>query len=120
MKLIRWLIGSIILLLEKLYMPKRMTRTTDEQARVNAQLAKLALYEFRACPFCVKVRMAMRRLNVPIEIRDAKHNAQYAQELIEHGGKRQVPCLRIEHPDGRTEWMYESSAIIQYFVRNFS
>lgn len=37
-----------------------------------------------------------------IELRDAKNDPRWEQELIEQGGKRQVPCLRINNEDGKT------------------
>jgi glutathione S-transferase len=30
-----------------------------------------------------------------------------------------VPCLRIEHEDGHSEWMYESDEIVAYLQRRF-
>ena len=41
-------------------------------------------------------------------------------ELIRGGGKSQVPCLRIDHPGGTTQWMYESTDIIAYLRRRFA
>ena len=35
-------------------------------------------------------------------------------ELIDGGGKKQVPCLRIQKGK-EIEWLYESDAIIDYF-----
>ena len=33
------------------------------------------------------------------------------------GGKRQVPCLRIEATPGEVQWLYESMDIIAYLQR---
>ena len=74
----------------------------------------LALYEFYNCPFCARVRMVMDQLGVDIERRDILQDPQYRDQLIEGGGRRTVPCLRIEHADGAVEWMYESGRIIEY------
>ena len=71
------------------------------------------LYQFKACPFCVKVRRAIKREGLNIETRDAKNNEQYRQELLEQGGKVKVPCLRIEK-NGQVQWLYESNDIIAY------
>jgi len=79
---------------------------------------ELALYQFYACPFCVKTRRAIHRLNVPIELRDAQNDPLHRQALQEGGGSIKVPCLRIEGQDGAT-WMYESSDIIGYLNRRF-
>lgn len=35
-------------------------------------------------------------------------------ELVQGGGKGQVPCLRIETEQGEVRWMYESDDIIKY------
>ena len=42
---------------------------------------------------------------------DRAHQA----DLINGGGKGQVPCLRIDDGSGNVQWMYESDDIIQYF-----
>jgi len=38
----------------------------------------------------------MRRLSLSIELRDTGRDATARDELIREGGKRTVPCLRIE------------------------
>lgn len=81
--------------------------------------ADLALYQFDACPFCARVRHVMDRLDLDIEIRDTRRHPEYRQELIREGGKSMVPCLRIAHPDGRVQWMYESADIIDYLQENY-
>jgi glutathione S-transferase len=30
-----------------------------------------------------------------------------------------VPCLRIDHDDGRSEWLRESADIIEYLEEHF-
>lgn len=111
--------GRIVLLINWLTWPRAGKRSADEQQRVEAVLANHALYQFHACPFCVKVRRAMQRLNLPIELRDAKSDEQSRLELQMQGGEVKVPCLRIEHADGKIEWMYESSDIISYLEQKF-
>ncbi len=120
MKLIRWLLGRLILLLNALFAPRSMTRPADEQQQVDAQTARLKLYQYLACPFCVKTRRAIRRLGLNIETRDALHNQTYRDELASQGGKQQVPCLQITHEDGSVEWLYESSDIIAYLQSRFA
>lgn len=119
MKLIRWLLGKIILFFDAAFAPKPKVRPAGEQARVDADTARLQLYQYQACPFCVKTRRAIRRLALNIETRDALHNPEYRKELEEQGGKQQVPCLKIIHDDGRVEWLYESSDIIAYLESRF-
>jgi len=55
----------------------------------------------------------MNYLNVQVEQRDILQNSAYRSELINGGGKPQVPCLRIEE-DGQVSWLYESKDIIRY------
>jgi glutaredoxin len=119
MKLIRWILGRIILLVHALTLPKRKQRSAEEQARVDSETARLQLYQYRACPFCVMTRRAIRRLGLNIETRDALHNPAYRKELEEQGGKQQVPCLSISRDDGRTEWLYESADIVKYLESRF-
>ncbi|WP_043739556.1 glutaredoxin family protein [Thioalkalivibrio nitratireducens] len=116
---LRAVLTPILLLGDKLTTPKSMERDPAEQAKVDAETRHLALYQFVACPFCVKTRRAIKRLGLNIELRDAQLDTEHRQALLEGGGKIQVPCLRIEHPDGRVEWMYESSDIIQYLEERF-
>ena len=119
MKLIRNLLGKIIIGMDQARPPEVMHRSSEEQAMLNQKTQALSIYEFKACPFCVKVRRELKRLNLEIERRDAKNDATYKAELISNGGKYQVPCLRIEN-EGSTQWMYESNDIIKYLRANFA
>lgn len=119
MKVIRWVLGRIILLLNSVFSPKSLKRNDKEQKKIDEAMRQLQLYQFDACPFCVKVRRAAKRLNLPLKTRDAKQS-QWEQELINGGGKRKVPCLRIENKNGDIEWMYESDDIIRYLEQRFS
>ena len=106
-------LGQLIIFADWLTRPKPLQRTAEQQAEVDAATAHLALYQFNACPFCVKVRRAIHAFNLKIELRDAKNNQQFRQELEQQGGRIKVPCLRIEE-DGEVRWMYESNDIIAY------
>ncbi len=113
MKFIRWVLGRIILLLDFIFSPKKMKRDGKEQQEIDQLTKHLALYQFKACPFCVKVRRAIKRNGLNIETRDAQHNSTHRSELESEGGRIKVPCLRIEH-DSQVTWLYESSDIIAY------
>lgn len=115
---IRWFLGKIILFLDWLTSPRKPDHPPKKQAELDAQTANMAIYEYTACPFCIKTRRAVRRLGLNIELRDAKNDPQFRRELEQEGGKQQVPCLRIEEADGIT-WMYESSDIIRYLEQRF-
>lgn len=113
MKLIRWIVGKIILFLDAVFSPSVKERSPAEKARIAAAAKNLSLYQYEACPFCVKVRRFMKAEGVAIPLKDAKREP-FQSELLAGGGKLQVPCLKIEKPDGAAEWMYESSDIIAY------
>ena len=76
-------------------------------------LNNVQLYHFTTCPFCIKVRLAMKIMGIGMECKNIHANAEYRAQLITGGGKPQVPCLRIVHNDA-VRWLYESSDIIQY------
>ncbi|MCA1978232.1 MAG: glutathione S-transferase N-terminal domain-containing protein [Thiobacillus sp.] len=116
---LRAVLGPFLLLGNWLTQPRGIQRSAEAQAAVDARTAKLALYHFPTCPFCLKVRRTMRRLSLDIELRDARADAHHRAALIAGGGKPQVPCLRIEGDDGRVSWLYESDAINAYLEREF-
>lgn len=118
MFVVRWILGRIILLLNFVFAAKKLKHPTDIQASLDAQTQSLSLYQYAACPFCVKVRRAMRRQGLHIATLDAKQ-AQHKQDLENLGGKLQVPCLRIEE-QGQVRWLYESSEIINYLQSRFN
>lgn len=118
-KALRVGLGQLIVLGDALTRPRPQQRSAQGQATVNTEAAALSLYQFHACPFCVKTRRAMHRLNVPVTLHDAKNDPQAREQLLAGGGKVKVPCLRIEEAGG-TRWMYESSEIIAYLDKRFA
>ncbi|MCV6589853.1 MAG: glutathione S-transferase N-terminal domain-containing protein [Marinobacterium sp.] len=119
MAVIRWILGRIILLVDFLTSPRAPKRDASVQAEIDNQTKTLSLYQFEACPFCVKVRRVMKRNGLNIELRDAKKDAAHRAELEAGGGRVKVPCLRIENEGGDVEWMYESNDIIAYLEQRF-
>ncbi|MCG9547449.1 glutaredoxin [Vibrio harveyi] len=119
MKFIRWILGKIILLLNAVFFPRGVKRSAEAQKSVDDKAKNYALYQFEACPFCVKVRRAMKRQSVNIELRDAKNDPVHREALEQGGGRVKVPCLRIEK-DGETQWLYESSDIVAYIEKEFA
>lgn len=118
MFIIRWVLGRIILLLNFIFSPKKLKRESSAQSAVDAQTKFLQLYQYEACPFCVKVRRDIRRKGLNIDTVDAKKPDNKAY-LLAQAGKVKVPCLRIEEGD-KVAWIYESSAIINYLNEHFS
>ena len=119
LNLLRFLVGRMVLLMHLLSLPKKGKRASTELDQLKTPLQKLSLYQFVACPFCVKVRRQMRRLNLDIECRDARKNQIFRKELLAEGGALKVPCLRIEEANGAVRWLYESSDINQYLQQAF-
>ena len=120
MAVIRFILGAIILFLNWITTPRGIVRDSATQSAIDHQTQNLTLYEYRACPFCVKVRRAMKRQSLNIERRDAKRCANSRQELLSGGGQLKVPCLFIDNGDGNTQWLYESDDIISYLQSRFS
>jgi len=118
-KALRVGLGQLIIFIDFITRPGKKQRTAAAQAQVDASAKDLTLYQFNACPFCVKTRRTLRRLNVPVALRDAKNNELDRQTLLSEGGKIKVPCLRIEE-SGQTVWMYESKVIIDYLQQRFA
>ncbi len=68
----------------------------------------LELYISGSCPYCVNVLNFLEQNNLHVVIKDARE-PENAKFLMEHGKKRQVPCLFIDN-----EPLYESKDIIHY------
>ena len=120
MQVIRFILGKLILLLNRVFTPRSVQRDPQSQAQVDSDVAQLTLYQYEACPFCVKVRRAMKRQNLKIETRDIKRNDIAREELLAGGGDLKVPCLRIEDGEKPSQWMYESGDIISYLEGRFA
>ncbi|WP_261817961.1 glutaredoxin family protein [Vibrio gallicus] len=119
MKLIRILLGKIILLFDFIFSPRGVKRSPTEQAVADLKAKQLTLYQFEACPFCVKVRRELKRQSVRIDVKDAKNDQDSRQQLLEGGGRIKVPCLRIDN-QGQQTWLYESSDIVAYLQKEFA
>jgi len=118
--LIRWPLGQLILLIDFLTSPRAPERDPLEQAKIDMATRDMALYQFKACPFCVKTRRAMKRLGLNIELRDARNDPKWRQQLLAEGGRLQVPCLYNPEETGEAQWLYESRDIIAYLEQRFS
>lgn len=119
-RFLRLVLTPVILLMEQLTTPKALSRSAEDQATVDSACKNLALYQFQACPFCVKVRKEIARLGLNIELRDARNDTGHRAELENGGGRIKVPCLRVTHSDGKQEqWLYESEEINQWLRERF-
>jgi glutathione S-transferase len=104
--IIRRALGWLLFAIER---PLELLRLRRPRLRLDG----LVLYHYPACPFCIRVRCAMLRYGVRVELRNIDSDSDSRALLVEQGGKQQVPCLRIEQQDG-SRWLYESAAIIAY------
>ena len=120
MVVIRWILGQIILVLDFLTSPKAVVREAAAQQAVDDVTSTMSMYQFKTCPFCVKVRRELKRHALHIELRDAKNDAELKAELVREGGRHKVPCLRIENADKSVEWLYESNDIIARLKSQFN
>jgi glutaredoxin len=119
MTLIRFILGKIILTLDALFTPKGLERSVSLQNQINQETKDWRLYQLNACPFCVKVRRELKRLSISIPTQEIKQSPEAHAELMAGGKIDQVPCLMIPGPDGKTQWMYESSEIISFLQKQF-
>jgi glutaredoxin len=118
-KIINENLSRILIFIKRIFLPVKIIRPEKEQLLVNEKAKNISLYEYYACPFCMRVRHTINKLNIPIEYRDILRNSDYRINLLSEGGTTQVPCLRIEE-NGKTSWMYESREIIDYLERHFA
>lgn len=75
----------------------------------------LTLYYKPACPFCQRVIQMSENLKVELEMKDVSEDETAYTELMEKGGKMQVPFLVDSEKDVS---MYESGDIIEYMRDN--
>lgn len=128
MRIIRFLLGRLILMINRITLPKPIQRPQQQQKQLDDLTRHLYVYEMLACPFCVKVRREIHRLGLNIETINVKQSKREMDRLINEGGKFQVPCLRIGPPfkpdsikntdksndDQAYKWLYESDQIIEH------
>lgn len=120
-RLVRLVLTPFMLLTEWLTTPKAISRSAEHQQQVDQACRQLALYQFSACPFCIKVRKEMARLGLTIKKRNAQHNALHRTDLLQAGGRVKVPCLRITATaEQNDQWLYESDDIIRYLRAQFA
>ena len=119
-KTIRIIVGPLMLLWEFISRPKGTVRQPGSQEQVDQQCRNIVLYQYRTCPFCMKVRREMRRLSLNIATLDAQQEGKNRVELVRGGGQAKVPCLKITDQAGNSQWMYESGAIIEYLRGRFA
>jgi glutaredoxin 2 len=84
-------------------------------ARCGVYFQYMAVVYIREnCPYSLAVMHKIEELSAPVMLKSI-HENKYAMELMEKGGKYQVPCLVAE--DGTV--MYESAQIMDYLDEHF-
>jgi glutaredoxin len=119
-KTLRIVLGPVMLFKEALTRPQGMVRSKSGQESVDESCRALALYQYKTCPFCIKVRQEMRRLSLTIDQVDAQPEGTARAELTHQGGQTKVPCLKITDDTGKSQWLYDSDKIIAYLRSRFS
>jgi glutaredoxin len=119
-KSLRILLGPVMLLKEKLTQPTGIIRPEAAQQSVDQQCQSLALYQYKTCPFCMKVRREMARLSLNIPKMDAQPPGTDRDTLTREGGQTKVPCLKITDAAGHHQWLYDSEKIIGYLRGRFA
>lgn len=77
-------------------------------------MPELTLYFVETCPYSQRVLQFLEDNNInEIELKNINQEADAEQELIDRGGKNQVPCLLI---DDRP--LYESKEIVSWLEEN--
>lgn len=119
-KTLRVILAPFVLLWELISRPKGVVRPAALQADVDQQCQNLALYQYRTCPFCIKVRQEMRRLSLPVARMYVQKDGKNREDLTRAGGQTKVPCLKITDQAGNNQWMYDSKEIIAYLRSRFA
>ncbi len=119
-KALRIALGPVMILWEIVSRPRGLKREPALQTEIDRQCKDLTLYQFRTCPFCLKVRQEMCRLSLPIERRDAQHDEKNRTDLLRGSGVTKVPCLKLTDQSGRVQWLNGSKEIIRYLQGRFA
>ncbi len=93
-------------------------RTAQEQKKADRLAGSISLYDLDFSSRSVKIRRHLKYLNIPVTIKSLNRCNAYQKELLNGGGRAQVPCLRIESKDG-TRWIYDRVEIMAYLNRKF-
>lgn len=110
---VRALLTPLLLIWEWSSTRTSLSRDAETQSRLDNATSNLTLYQFKTCPFCIKVRIAAHQLGIKLDRRDAQFDTEARKELAEGGGEIKVPCLRIKSAD-QVRWLYESDDIVNY------
>ena len=80
--------------------------------QLRTQNAEIRLYTGNFCPYCLRVKRELERLNLPYEAVDA--DADRREKVMQLSGQRLIPILTIDD-----EVLVDSSHIIRELRRRF-
>lgn len=79
---------------------------------------KLVLYHMGHCPYCKRVIKVIHSSKIVVTFKDLDAHEKFRKELINGGGKQQVPCLLIAEKGKSDRWLYESQDIIGFLNKD--
>jgi len=94
----------------------RLGRGARARKARNDALEPLLLYNMEGSPYCRKVREALSELDLSHVVRNLPKGSAKRAELVQRGGKMQVPYL-VDPNTGRA--MYESDDIVAYLEERY-
>lgn len=74
------------------------------------------LYVKTGCPFCERVLDYASENNIPLQVKNIYNKEQNLEELLQIGGKHQVPFL-LDESAGIS--LYESDDIVEYLKQRY-
>ena len=86
-----------------------MSENDHNISDLNGNALELVLYSSSRCIFCLRVHQVLQGLGLEIPIVDINAKPENRRQLIELGGKSQVPMLLINGAP-----LYESRDIIDF------
>lgn len=97
-----------------LLFPILFLRAQEENVQLTADMqSSYVLYISPSCPFCQKVLRFCEENQISLKLKNLLEEEKYRTELIEKGGKLQVPALEFA---GKI--LYESDLIIHHIMMN--
>ena len=97
--------------------PEYYSALVVERFRAEPQ-ERLALYHYRFCPYCIRVRRVIDELGIEVELRDILESPEHRKALVDARARATVPVLRCTSPE-KDRWMPESRDIIRYLRTRF-
>lgn len=102
--------------LSALFKTTKIDTAYPKNTSISKGFEGMSLYYRSSCPFCCYVLAFLKTRKLDIELRDTSSDLSHDNELINLGGKRQVPCLRIVKGDIE-QWLYESIDIVEHLKK---